>query len=763
MSYDGFYSGLSGRATANEALDQTLAARDEAVAASLSSAASAEAATSASVSAAASADSASTSEVITAAAADTSTLKASEAAASEANAADSAVAANDSAVAASGSAAAAAISADEAAASAAAAEGSAEGVTTLRQELLSSTGSTIVSHTSTSTGAVTRSLRDKLLDVTTGADFTSPQLAANASLNKIFFVPKGSSIVIDVPAQVPSLRAAWEAIDQWSIPLSSTVTIKLAQGHYVVNQAIVVTHPNAERVTTTGPDMSVNCTITGLVGTTGSRGNYITTLSVTSVAGLGVGDWLHVRDMAGNSGPYKIFNGSYQITAVGASTISIRVRLWTASFPTMVLTGGRVYKYLAVNQSLNCDGLIIKSATTTVNNILFAGNMWDYWLESNIFGTEKGTHGVYIGSNTIIDGSGTPGGENPYGLSGGALSGRFIGAVDFDQQGFTTAGGAGLFGQYLSTSACGRRGFYVGTSSAMEIKFSNSSTQYRDSLIADYGGTLNTSYFEGNGSRLSGAFANNGGVVTAPNSHFWANTVGMDIRAGSSGLFDAGSARYNTGDGSHFEYGASGSLNSAELSNNGVDGISAYYSSAVRLLGTTLKDNGRDNINLLSSNVGISGAILSNPGRRNITADGFSSAYNGSGFEPISNPPASYEVLMTDVNKVHSGKLAISTLGDLQITLDGVARLVVKGDGTGHPNIDGGPTWGRNLNRFSAIYGREYIIGTGLVKDFSGTLTPEGNRSAVVGSTYRNESGGVGTTLYYKATGTGNTGWVAIA
>jgi hypothetical protein len=46
---------------------------------------------------------------------------------------------------------------------------------------------------------------------------------------------------------------------------------------------------------------------------------------------------------------------------------------------------------------------------------------------------------------------------------------------------------------------------------------------------------------------------------------------------------------------------------------------------------------------------------------------------------------------------------------------------------------------------------------------YYGTGSPQGNVSAPPGSIYQNLSGGVGTTLYYKATGTGNTGWVAIA
>lgn len=43
----------------------------------------------------------------------------------------------------------------------------------------------------------------------------------------------------------------------------------------------------------------------------------------------------------------------------------------------------------------------------------------------------------------------------------------------------------------------------------------------------------------------------------------------------------------------------------------------------------------------------------------------------------------------------------------------------------------------------------------------TGSGTPEGSVTAVVGSMYTDTSGGAGTTLYVKESGTGNTGWVA--
>jgi hypothetical protein len=55
-------------------------------------------------------------------------------------------------------------------------------------------------------------------------------------------------------------------------------------------------------------------------------------------------------------------------------------------------------------------------------------------------------------------------------------------------------------------------------------------------------------------------------------------------------------------------------------------------------------------------------------------------------------------------------------------------------------------------------------VGDGVaIADFSGYGSPESVVTASVGSTYRRIDGSTGTTFYIKQTGTGNTGWVALA
>lgn len=68
---------------------------------------------------------------------------------------------------------------------------------------------------------------------------------------------------------------------------------------------------------------------------------------------------------------------------------------------------------------------------------------------------------------------------------------------------------------------------------------------------------------------------------------------------------------------------------------------------------------------------------------------------------------------------------------------------------------------GESIARWRRAYAKEFRPGAGAVIWTSGVGTPEGVVTAPVGSLYTNTSGGAGSTLYVKQTGTGNTGWAA--
>jgi hypothetical protein len=83
----------------------------------------------------------------------------------------------------------------------------------------------------------------------------------------------------------------------------------------------------------------------------------------------------------------------------------------------------------------------------------------------------------------------------------------------------------------------------------------------------------------------------------------------------------------------------------------------------------------------------------------------------------------------------------------------------------GATNTSGGYMSGLNSTSTWAPWGAsQFIIGSSAGPTWSsGTGSPEGAVTAPIGSKFSRTDGGVGSTLYYKSSGTGNTGWTAVA
>jgi hypothetical protein len=64
--------------------------------------------------------------------------------------------------------------------------------------------------------------------------------------------------------------------------------------------------------------------------------------------------------------------------------------------------------------------------------------------------------------------------------------------------------------------------------------------------------------------------------------------------------------------------------------------------------------------------------------------------------------------------------------------------------------------------RWRNVFAESFLLGnSGTLGIYYGSGSPEGNVTATIGSLYLNGTGGAGTSLYVKQSGTGNTGWVA--
>lgn len=113
------------------------------------------------------------------------------------------------------------------------------------------------------------------------------------------------------------------------------------------------------------------------------------------------------------------------------------------------------------------------------------------------------------------------------------------------------------------------------------------------------------------------------------------------------------------------------------------------------------------------------------------------------------------------VNEAGSGQNAIifTHTGNTPVSADIRGQLITNQI---VPRITAVNTIGTSTLTYSASYVvTRYWSAT--VFDSFGSGTPEGVVTAGIGSTFRRTNGAVGSTLYYKSSGTGNTGWTAVA
>ena len=121
---------------------------------------------------------------------------------------------------------------------------------------------------------------------------------------------------------------------------------------------------------------------------------------------------------------------------------------------------------------------------------------------------------------------------------------------------------------------------------------------------------------------------------------------------------------------------------------------------------------------------------------------------------------------LTSVNTANGRPISDATIipngnGDLEVYTGNVASWYFRDGGTIEP-IGGFNDLGTPASRLGTVHLIDVSFGaSGAIIDSFGTGSPEGAKTANVGSTYRRSDGGPGTTFYVKESGTGNTGWVA--
>ena len=599
----------------------------------------------------------------------------------------------------------------------------------LRQELASSVGSTLVKNQQSGSGSVLRTLQNKFAEMvsildkggsaTPGFDNAAALLLAGASTTGLVLIPGGTFEVTLTPANSADLIALVARLR-----IEGNVVYNVATGAHTFTVPATGAY-NANKFGSfkiIGPT-PVALSITGQVSVSGGAGNYSVVLGVSTIAGIAVGDWLHTVQVAGTGVP-EAHRGIWEITNVDAvnTRITVRNTIRSAAFPTNTITSSTSSVLKAALKFNNCDGFVVNgSRIDFFDNLAVVGNADSYWSSANVTGTEKGTHGFAIGSQTVAV-NGKADNANQYGVSLGHVSfGPNVGISGFDQQGIVTELGGTFWGDFLSSCNNKRRGVYISTGSSARAKHISSNGNYLDGAICDIGGNLYSSSVScaiGNGQR--GVTSSQGSTLVFDSGIMSYN--GSDgAGAVLGGTVQATSARFefNGGAGVLGDYGGTAVVNNSQMTGNTRYGIDAGFNVACRALSCVINNNTLQGVRstelavMVVTGTTFSGNVL---GDKTTRGDGM--ILDGSTYTLAARIGTLFKAIPTATN---AGVQMASTSGgdDFIVSHDTtgggtfVNAFHVRANNAGiYPDSDNLASYGRASNRASVIYAGTGTINT---------------------------------------------------
>lgn len=573
-----------------------------------------------------------------------------------------------------------------------------------------------------------RMLTERFADIVNVRDFgakpsdsvdDSEAFFAAAEKGKIF-VPNGDYLVtVDSD---DDLAKAIQAID--GATLQGKLTIKI-EGHRKSSVPFVVNCKGGENLHVVGDWTDV--TITAIGSVSGTTGAYSVPITLSSAEGVSVGDVLVIRgdNCTVGTGSHEVLRGAWRITAVSGNVVTVTNTCWLPSFPTFTLTSGFGFVLHSVVTFENCDGVVVMGATLgELDKVAIAGNASDYWLSSNVEGTEKGTHGVYVGGPTIVL-NGKQDNANESGITNACASlGRYTAVLDFDQQGIVCTKGASIYARFVTSSSNRRRGWYAELNGSIWCKNSIATGNYLDGYISDVGGAIgcNISTAAGNGGIGFSCITN--GIMQNSTCTAASNVGDGFYVIGSGVMYCATSVAKDNEIGFHASYNGALLGNGSSASGNRNDGFRAELCSGMRTPNCSSTNNGRYGFYASTGGVINAGTTVTVSG--NASGDIYSSSLGvvstGSGSAVYRIP---YETDISGTLSVSSSQFKItrsgvetitaylSTIGDFSIS-DSTGEIIVwkAGKISMHPGNDNAMTLGRQANRWSVVYAGTGTINT---------------------------------------------------
>ena len=557
------------------------------------------------------------------------------------------------------------------------------------------TDASVINYTPPFTGGSARTQEDKNTDFITITDFGAVD-GGDSTAALLAAADSGLGVIVPHGAYSGSMDADKMLTLLSNIQLFGTLDITVNSGVASIPAKSVLNIVGGDNLTVTGTTESLS--ITSVSSVTGSAGAYSVVFNVASVGTAQIGEFLLV-DAAAGTDEVRAHEGCWEITGVGASTITVTNTAQSASFPTNTLTSANAQLLKTVLQYDNTSGVIIPSGSIQE----WAG------IQIQLINTS-----YKDGSKCMI-----------LGLRESSNDSR-------------TGGGSIHLGQYCGFSGAGNHGIVVGVGKVSSAAGNAACNNKQDGWHCTEVASMNVKFTTGNGNGEAGyqcegasELLSDGSAAIGNASHGFETIAGGNMSCsqpttiaayngadgyhaqdGSTIRANQCIARNNTNSGFKSETGSDMFADDSSSSDNGLHGYFCTRDSFMECQDSTSENNDRGYLSERGSWISALGTLTVSGNTLDYEADGGGDiAFTSSAYHPKGQAGAytSLNVLKSVDNTGY--QFSIGTSARMLIGFDNVGtgtftdRWEMLNTGDFRPITDGGPDVGGASNRVNEYWG----------------------------------------------------------
>jgi hypothetical protein len=415
-------------------------------------------------------------------------------------------------------------------------------------------------------------------DFVSAGDFASAQAAADTAAGKVFFVPAGQTVTVQVPTPVapaaPDIQTTLNNISRWRMGDGAFINVVVPCGTYNnVTKGISVTHAQGKQLSlVAGCSASIyNLASSAVTILNTGAASHALTITLVDASTLGVGDYLRITGAAG-TGEYRAAQGLWRITAKSGNAVTLSVPDHRAAINAMTLTAA----------TLQRPPVTLKFAPNTMGAEFYALSIGPNGSLGNLTGF------AFVGDKTTAGSNGIGVLDQSYLQTGDGRTAFGVAVADWARHGIWVFRNAQATATGIIASNNTFSGGYAVFGGQLDVTSGTFSANSNGVAATDHG-QVNSCGSNFNGNDI-GTYANDSSNILSCNSTAYYNVTGFYTFLSSFSYLQGATAAANIGFGVQTETASQAyvnGMNSGSPPANGAD----LYSPAKDTIGPSLALN----------------------------------------------------------------------------------------------------------------------------------------------------------------------------